>query len=121
MEFRNLRAFVEVVRQSGFTAAARTLAATQSTVSKSVRQLEEEVGAPLLDRLGQGPRLTEAGEIVYRRALRLLGERDDLVAELDALKGLKRGVLRLGLPVLGSGVMFAPLFAQYRQLYPDIE
>ncbi|HUO54111.1 MAG TPA: LysR substrate-binding domain-containing protein, partial [Rhodoblastus sp.] len=46
---------------------------------------------------------------------------DDLVAELDALKGLKRGVLRLGLPVLGSGVMFAPLFAQYRQLYPDIE
>jgi len=121
MEFRNLRAFVEVVRQRGFTAAAKTLAATQSTVSKSVRQLEEEVGAPLLDRLGQGPRLTEAGEIVYRRALRLLGERDDLVAELDALKGLKRGVLRLGLPVLGSGVMFAPLFAQYRQLYPDIE
>lgn len=121
MEFRNLRAFVEVVRQSGFTAAARALNSTQSAVSKSVRQIEDEIGAPLLDRLAQGPRLTEAGEIVYRRALRLLAERDDLAAELDALRGLKRGVLRLGLPQLGSGVVFAPLFTRFRQLYPDIE
>ncbi|WP_374544501.1 LysR substrate-binding domain-containing protein [Rhodoblastus sp.] len=121
MEFRNLRAFVEVVRQSGFTAAARALNSTQSAVSKSVRQIEDEIGAPLLDRLAHGPRLTEAGEIVYRRALRLLAERDDLTAELDALRGLKRGVLRLGLPQLGSGVVFAPLFTRFRQLYPEIE
>lgn len=121
MEFRTLRALVEVVRQGGFTAAAKTLCATHSAVSKSVRQLEDEIGVLLLDRLAQGPSLTAAGEIVYRRALRLLAERDDLVAELAELRGLKRGVLRLGLPPLGSGLLFAPLFARFRQLYPGID
>ena len=42
MELRNLRALVEVVRQGGFSRAARTLFSTQSTVSKMVRQLEED-------------------------------------------------------------------------------
>ena len=52
MEFRPLRAFVEVVRQGGFSQAAKTLFATQPTVSKAVKQLEEEIGLPLLDRIG---------------------------------------------------------------------
>jgi DNA-binding transcriptional LysR family regulator len=79
MELKNLRAFVEVVRQSGFTAEGKTLCATQSTVSKAVRQLEDEIGAPLIDRLAPKPRLTAIGEAVYPRALRLLAERDEAV------------------------------------------
>ncbi|RAI37599.1 LysR family transcriptional regulator [Rhodoplanes roseus] len=121
MEFRTLRAFVEVVRQGGFSSAAKVVFATQSTVSKAVKQLEHEIGLPLLDRLGHRVTLTAAGEIVYRRALRLLAERDDLTAELAELRGLKRGTLRLGLPPIGSGVLFAPLVAVYRQRHPEIE
>ena len=103
MELRTLRAFVEVVRQGGFSQAAKTLFATQPTVSKAVKQLEDEIGVPLLDRVGHRSTLTAAGEIVYRRAVRMLTERDDLVAELDELRGLKRGTLRLGLPPVGAG------------------
>ncbi|HWK44337.1 MAG TPA: LysR family transcriptional regulator [Stellaceae bacterium] len=121
MELRTLRAFVEVVRQGGFSQAAKTVFATQSTVSKAVKQLEDEVGLPLLDRLGHRSTLTTAGEIVYRRALAMLAERDDLVAELGELRGLKRGVLRIGLPPIGSDVLFAPMFAIYRSLYPGID
>lgn len=121
MEIRTLRSFVEVVRQGGFSKAAKVVFATQSTVSKAVKQLEDELGMPLLDRLAQGSRLTAAGEIVYRRALRLLAERDDLLAELEALRGLRRGVLHLGLPPVGSSTLFAPLFARYRQKYPEVE
>jgi DNA-binding transcriptional LysR family regulator len=121
MELRTLRAFVEVVRQGGFSQAAKVVFVTQSTVSKAVKQLEDELGLPLLDRLGSGIRPTAAGEIVYRRALRLLAERDDLAAELTDLKGLKRGTLRLGLPPIGSSTLFAPLFTVYRQRHPDIE
>lgn len=121
MELRPLRAFVEVVRQGGFSQAAKVVFATQSTVSKAVRQLEDELAITLLDRVGHRSTLTAAGEIVYRRALTMLAERDDMVAELDELKGLKRGVLRLGLPPLGSGTLFAPLFATYRSRYPGIE
>ncbi|QTL02447.1 LysR family transcriptional regulator [Aquabacter sp. L1I39] len=121
MELRTLRAFVEVVRQGGFSQAAKVVFATQSTISKAVKHLEDELGVTLLDRVGHRSTLTAAGEIVYRRALSMLAERDDLVAELDELRGLKRGVLRLGLPPLGSSTLFAPLFATYRSRYPGIE
>ena len=121
MEFRTLRAFVEVVRQGGFSQAAKTVFATQSTVSKAVKQLEDEIGVPLLDRLGHQTRLTAVGELVFPRAVRLLAERDDLIAEVAALRGLKRGALRLGLPPVGSSILFAPLFAVYRKRYPDID
>jgi len=121
MELRTLRAFVEVVRQGGFSSAAKVLFATQPTVSKAVRQLEDELGVPLLDRIGHRSQLTAAGEIVYRRALLLLAEREGLVAELDDLRGLRRGRLRLGLPPLGASTLFAPLFAVFRARYPGIE
>ncbi|WP_024279123.1 LysR family transcriptional regulator [Xanthobacter sp. 126] len=121
MELRTLRAFVEVVRQGGFSPAAKVLNATQPTISKAVKQLEDELGVPLLDRIGHRSQLTAAGEIVYRRALTLLAEREGLVAELDDLRGLRRGSLRLGLPPLGASTLFAPLFAVFRSRYPGIE
>src|ERR1700761_6308257 len=113
MELRTLKSFVEVVRQGGFSQAAKVMFATQSTVSKAVRQLEDELGLPLLNRIGHRCVLTAAGEIVYRRTLAMLAVRDDLATELDELRGLKRGVLRLGLPPLGSNILFAPVFAAY--------
>lgn len=121
MELRTLRAFVEVVRQGGFSQAARTVFATQSTVSKAVKQLEDELGLPLLNRLGHRTTLTAAGEIVYRRGLAMLAERESLGGELADLRGLKQGVLRLGLPPIGSATLFAGLFAIYRSLYPGID
>ena len=121
MELRNLRALVEVVRQGGFSRAARTLFSTQSTVSKAVRQLEEELGEALLERLGTGVRLTGAGEIVYARAVAMLAESEHLVAELADLRGLISGRLRLGLPIFGSARLFAPLFAEYRSRHPGVE
>lgn len=121
MNFRTLQIFVEVVRQGGFSRAAETVFATQSTVSKAVRQLEDEVGVPLLDRIGHRSTLTAAGEVVYRRALRLLAERDDLMAEIDEIRGLQRGTLRLGLPPIGSSILFAPVLAAYRDRYPGID
>lgn len=121
MELRTLRVFVEVVRQGGFSPAAKTLFSTQPTVSKAVKQLEDELGVPLLDRIGHRSQLTAAGEIVYRRALTLLAEREGLVAELDDLRGLRRGSLRLGLPPLGASTLFAPLFAIFRARYPGID
>lgn len=121
MEFRPLRAFIEVVRQGGFSQAAKVVFATQSTVSKAVKQLEDEIGIPLLDRLGHRSVLTAAGEVVYRRGVKLLADRDDLFAELDDIRRLKRGSLRLGLPPVGSSTLFAPVFAAYRQRYPGIE
>ncbi len=121
MDIRQLRMLVEVVRRDGFSAAAETLFATQPTVSKAIRQLEDELGETLLERSRHGVRLTPAGQIVYRRALALLGEREDMLRELEELRGLQRGALHLGLASLGSDVLFAPVLARFRQQYPQIE
>lgn len=120
MELRTLRAFVEVVRQGGFSKAARVVFATQSAVSKAVRQLEDELGVRLLDRIGHRVKLTPAGEVAYRRATSILIQRDDLIGELDDLRGLKRGSLRIGFSV-GSSILFAPLFATFRDRHPEID
>jgi len=121
MDLRTLHAFVEVVRRGGFSAAAEVIHASQPTVSKAVKQLEAELGAPLLDRLGHEVRMTAMGEVVYRRAEAMLAERDNLIAELAELRGLRRGRLRIGIPQLGSSIIFAPLVTQYRRRYPEID
>lgn len=65
--------------------------------------------------------LPAPGEIVYPRAVKILMERDDLISELDELRGLKCGILKLGLPPVGSGTLFAKLFANYRKRYPGVD
>lgn len=120
MDLRTLRAFVEVVRRNGFSAASREIFASQPTVSKAVRQLEDELGLDLLHRLPQGVRPTEAGEVVLRHAQAMLASRDTMLAELDALRGLTRGHLRLGLTPFGSAALFAPLVGRFRAAHPDI-
>lgn len=120
MNIRTLQMFVEVARQGGFSRAARTVHAAQPTVSKAVQSIEEDLGIRLFERLAGGVTLTHEGEMVYRRALRILTEYEALEAEVAALHGLEKGVLRLGLPPVGSGVLFAQSFALFRQRYPGI-
>ncbi len=121
MEFRMLHSFVEVVRQGGFSAAAKVLFTTQSNVSKAVRQLEDELGMVLLDRAGNRSQLTDAGEVVFRRARGIINAAEDIVGELNELRGLRRGALRLGVPLFGSRVLFAPVFALFRSRYPGVD
>lgn len=121
MEFKQLRSFVEVIHQGGFTQAAKTLHISQSAVSKQVAQLEHSLGTALLQRQGSHIQLTAAGSVVLQRAEGMLRLRHELLSELDDLSELKRGELRLGLPLLGSDVLFARLFAEYRRRYPNIK
>ncbi|WP_263140508.1 LysR family transcriptional regulator [Pseudomonas sp. RIT-PI-AD] len=120
MEFKHLRSFAEVVRQGGFTQAAKVLHASQSAISKQVAQLEHSLGVRLLERLGPQVRLTDAGQVVQRHAEHLLRLRQELLSELDDLSQLAQGELRLGLPMLGSDALFAAPFAEYRRRYPQI-
>ena len=121
MDLRELKAFVEVVKQGGFSAATKELIAAQSTVSKAVKQLEDEVGVQLFDRVGRKVKLTVAGELVYRHAIAMLAERENLLNDLADLHGLRRGRIRLGLSRLGSANLFTNLVVQFRRRYPGIE
>ena len=68
MDIRALRYFSETVRLNSFSRAADALHVTQSTVSKMVRQLEDEMGVPLLIRAGRSLQLTDTGRVVYEQA-----------------------------------------------------
>ncbi|HEY5893387.1 MAG TPA: LysR family transcriptional regulator, partial [Chthoniobacterales bacterium] len=120
MELRHLRFFLEVVQRGGFSAAAKALGSTQPTVSKAILQLEHDCGEMLLNRLPQGVKPTNAGQVVLRRAAAMLAEEESLRAELGTLRGLETGRLSLGVSPLGNAAIFAPLIAAFRQRHPGI-
>lgn len=120
MELRHLEAFVAVVRCGGFSAAAREIGSTQSSVSKAILQLEHDCGETLLERLPQGVAPTDAGRIVLEHARTILARREDIATELQALRGLESGRLRIGMPLIGSGPLFAPVFAEFLRQHPTI-
>ncbi|QDE33182.1 MULTISPECIES: LysR family transcriptional regulator [Shewanella] len=123
MDLKALHYFIEVVNAGGFAKACHTAFVTQPALSKAIRLLEEELGMVLLERGKRGSqiRLTEAGQVVYQHALTLLEGRQLMMAELDSLRNLSGGTLRLGLAPLGSAELFAPVIAKFRQQYPNVE
>lgn len=72
MDIRVLNYFVTIVQQKSITNAARSLHVTQPTLSRQIRELEEELGAPLLIRGSREVQMTEQGQFLYNRALEIL-------------------------------------------------
>ncbi len=120
MDGRGLRYFVEVVRQGGFSRAATVLNVTQPAISKMIRRFEDHLGAPLLIRGPHGIHLTDAGHLAYERGLAVLEGLQALRADVDALQGLVRGSLRLGLPPMVGASFFPRVLRAFRRRYPQI-
>jgi len=120
IDIRALRYFVETARLKSFTQAAASLYVTQSTISKMVRQLEDEVGQPLLIREGKSVRLTDVGRVVYDRGQEALGVVHRLTLEVADLSSLGRGQLTVGLPPMVN-LFFSPAVSAFRQRYPNLE
>ena len=119
MDLRALRYFVETARQRSFTTAASHLYVTQSTVSKMVRQLEDEVGQALLIREGRTVRLTDAGQIVFERAQEALAVVQRLNRDVADLSDIARGELTIGIPPMVN-IFFPPLIQRYKARYPQV-
>ena len=96
MELRHLRYFVALAESLSFTRAAERVHVTQSTLSHQIRQLEEEVGQPLFDRIGKKVVTTEAGELFLGFAARALKEVDLGLAMLKPGGGGLTGRIRIG-------------------------
>lgn len=121
MDIKALRYFTELVRQQNFTRAAEALFVTQPTISKMVKQLEEEIGTPLLVREGKSFHLTDAGRVVYQRGQDVLAAQMRLNSQLAELAELARGELVVGLPPMTGGAFFAPVVGAFRDRYPSVE
>jgi DNA-binding transcriptional LysR family regulator len=95
LDLTRLRVLAAVARTGSVTAAARELHYAQPSVSHHLARLETEAGLPLLQRVGRGVRLTEAGRLLADRAEEIIARVEGAQRELDALAGLRAGRARL--------------------------
>lgn len=123
IDLKNLRALVAVADESSFRGAARTLGYTQSAVSHQIATLERGLDAPLFTRPGgRGAiALTPAGEVVYRRALRVLGEVETLGADVATLQTGERQTLQIGTFQTATTELLPQALRELRGHWPDVE
>jgi len=116
---KQLQAFTTVTRHLSFTLAAKELNLTQPAVSMQVKQLENQIGQPLLEQMGKKIYLTEAGREVRGYARTILQQVDDLESGLSNLKDLERGTLKIS--VATTAHYFAPkLLSIFYERYPGV-
>lgn len=120
MNIRQLQLFVEIARNGSLSSAATILGTDQPSLSRQVKQMEEEVGARLFFRTGRGVKLTDVGDEFLDISTRYLSDMADLRSRVEEAKDNPRGRVSLGVAqFLGS--TFAPdLLVRFRTQFPDI-
>jgi DNA-binding transcriptional LysR family regulator len=115
-----LRVFREVAERGTLTAAAEALGYTQSAVSRQIATLERATREPLLERRRDGVRLTQAGHVVLRHAVKVLDELDATERELAGLPA-EAGTVRLGWFATAGAVLVPTAVAALRRTHPGIK
>ncbi len=115
-----MQAFVDVVEQQGFSAAARKVGRSKALMSKYVRELEDELGILLLNRTTRQFSLTEAGEVFHKSAMEILKKVSDLHDTVrEAGKGFK-GRLRISAPRSLTDLEIGLPIVEFAAAFPDI-
>ncbi len=115
-----MRAFIDVVEAEGFSAAARKIGRSKALLSKYVRELEDELGALLLNRTTRQFSLTEAGHTYYRRASEIVREIDSLADSVRESSGDVRGRIKLSAPRTFADAPIGQSLIDFAREYPDI-
>ncbi len=120
MELRNVVTFLRVAEMENFTRAAETLGYSQSTVTVQIRQLEEELGYQLFDRVGKRISLTSRGQefLIYANQLSAISQQIKLIPSQEPAS--LHGSLRLGILESLFLHIFLPQLPAYHQQFPHI-
>jgi DNA-binding transcriptional LysR family regulator len=121
LDLTRLRVLDAVARHGSVTRAAQELHYSQPSVSHHLARLEAETGAQLLQRVGRGIRLTQAGQLLADRAAEILGRVDAADAELAAHVGLTAGRVRLAGFASAIGSLAPRAFAALSRLHPELQ
>ncbi|CAD5260753.1 Transcriptional regulator [Bosea sp. 62] len=117
----DLEAFVAILDEGSFTAAARALRRSLQSVSRSLATLEESIGVELVRRTTRRSHPTEAGRRFYSRIRPALLEISDAGMEASNQRAEPVGLLRISAPVLFAPVHVVPALAEFLERYPKIE
>jgi DNA-binding transcriptional LysR family regulator len=120
MDLRRLEIFIKVAELGSFSRAAEALFLTQPTVSEHVRALEDELGVPLLDRLGRGATPTRAGTLLLGYAQRMLALSREAGQAIAQFQGRVSGELLVGGSTIPGEYVLPELIGAFRAKYPDV-
>ncbi len=120
MEIRHLNYFLKLTETLSFTRAAAALHITQSTLSHQIKQLEQQLGCRLFDRIGRQIRITEPGRVLQGHAIRIVREVDASINALAALDGLIQGQLTVGVFRTFGSSPLPHVFAKFGAEYPGV-
>jgi DNA-binding transcriptional LysR family regulator len=113
-----LHAFTSVVENGSFTAAAHALGQTKSAISKQVAELEQRLGARLLNRTTRRMSPTEVGQVFYERCRRIIAELEEAERAVTELHTEPRGTLRINSPMSFGTHHPAGAIADFMALHP---
>ncbi len=119
-KFEAIRTFIKVVEAHSFTAAARELGLSRSAVSKSVSQLEGNLGAQLLNRSTRFVSPTETGAAYYDRCVTILADLENADLHVQELQGEPKGSIRLNAPMSFGTLHMGSAIADFMELYPKV-
>ncbi|MGS5041141.1 cidABC operon transcriptional activator CidR [Staphylococcus saprophyticus] len=120
MEIKQMKYFVEVVKNGGMTRASKHLYIAQSTISKNIKSIEDEFNVTLFDRRKKHIILTDIGQIFYDKCVEALAILDDLSLEMDDVTNIERGHIRLGVSAIMDVRLFTESLNQFHSMYPNV-
>lgn len=120
-EISDMRLFVRVVDEGSFSAAARKAGLTPSAVSRQVAALEGELGTRVFHRTTRKQSLTEAGEIYYRHAVRIVADLDEARLAVSQLADAPAGSLRVTVESDFALAHIAPVLPEFLDRYPGVK
>jgi DNA-binding transcriptional LysR family regulator len=115
-----MEVFLRVVDLGNFSAAARRLGISKAMASRHVRQLEDHLGARLLNRTTRQIRLTEIGAAYYERCARIVADIDETEHSVMDLQSEPRGTLKISAPMSFGVLHLAPAIFDYMSRYPKV-
>ena len=120
MELRIMRYFLMITKTENITKAAELLHITQPTLSRQIRELEEELGVTLFERDARKLRLTSEGMLLKERAEEIIELTDKTIADLKAESGSVSGTIRITTGVMRSTAILSRMMSEFRKLYPGV-
>ena len=118
---RQLNAFLAVHKTGSFTKAAEELHLTQSALSGLIKELENNLDLRLFDRTTRQLHLSDNGKTLLPYATKVLNEMSSLIDEIESLKNLEKGRIRIAITQQLASTEFPSIIAKFNQKYPNIE